>query len=161
MLTPCFQNGGTNCPACRGIATSVTPSRALQTMTEVLVKFAPSKARAENEKKQADDIYRAGAPLRVLLFRPNSRPPVNIPFRSQYRECLRPSPASHRSTRITFNLAHIALPTTSGDGIVPNRLWILKQILTMRGTMTTAIRLVTPTAATGESMTFLMSPLSL
>ncbi|EKM49511.1 uncharacterized protein PHACADRAFT_106383 [Phanerochaete carnosa HHB-10118-sp] len=71
------KNGGTNCPACRGVALSVTPSRALQTMADVLVKHAPSKARTMNERMQADDMYKAGA-LRIPTPRQAS-PEPSIP----------------------------------------------------------------------------------
>lgn len=67
-----LQNGGTNCPACRGISIAVTPSRALQSMADLLTRSAPWKARTTNERMQADDVYRAGVSLRVrqiLQFR--------------------------------------------------------------------------------------------
>ncbi|KAI0345769.1 hypothetical protein BDW22DRAFT_911355 [Trametopsis cervina] len=59
------RNGGTNCPACRGISTSVTPSRALQTIADILVRASPSRARSVNERMQADDIYKSGTNLRI------------------------------------------------------------------------------------------------
>jgi E3 ubiquitin-protein ligase CHFR len=76
-----LQNGGTNCPACRGVSLSVTPSRALQTMADVLVRHAPDKARTANERMQADEVYKAGA-LRV-----------RVPFSLWWKNCLlMPSP---------------------------------------------------------------------
>ncbi|KAK0201854.1 hypothetical protein DFS33DRAFT_1350575 [Desarmillaria ectypa] len=60
-----IRNGGTNCPACRGISTIVTPSRPLQTVIDVLLHAAPSKVRAERERQQADEIYSAGTSMRI------------------------------------------------------------------------------------------------
>lgn len=64
----CCQNGGTNCPACRGVSTTVTPSRPLQVIADVLVRASPSRARSVNERMQADEIYKAGMALRVIRF---------------------------------------------------------------------------------------------
>ncbi|KNZ81289.1 E3 ubiquitin-protein ligase CHFR, partial [Termitomyces sp. J132] len=60
-----FQNGGTNCPACRGPSTVVTPFRALQSVVDALLRAAPQKARTERERKQADEIYKAGHSIRI------------------------------------------------------------------------------------------------
>ncbi|KAF5338926.1 hypothetical protein D9611_008728 [Ephemerocybe angulata] len=60
-----IRNGGTNCPACRGISTVVTPFRALQGFVDTLVRLAPQKARTERERQQADEIYTAGTILRI------------------------------------------------------------------------------------------------
>jgi E3 ubiquitin-protein ligase CHFR len=59
------QNGGSNCPACRGVSTSVTPSRPLQTIIDVLLRAYPAKARTERERQQADEVYKPGTSLRV------------------------------------------------------------------------------------------------
>lgn len=59
------QNGGTNCPACRGISSFVTPSRPLQTIVDVLLRAEPSRTRTERERMQADEIYKAGSSMRV------------------------------------------------------------------------------------------------
>lgn len=58
------QNGGTNCPACRGLSTSVTPFRPLQAVLDLLLRTAPHKARTERERQQADEIY-TGTSMRV------------------------------------------------------------------------------------------------
>ncbi|PCH40105.1 hypothetical protein WOLCODRAFT_23844 [Wolfiporia cocos MD-104 SS10] len=71
-----IRNGGTNCPACRSTSAVVTPSRALQTMVEILLRAAPSKIRPENERIQADEIYRAGMSLRIPSPRPASPEPT-------------------------------------------------------------------------------------
>jgi hypothetical protein len=60
-----LQNGGTNCPACRGLSTVVTPSRPLESIIAILLRAYPSKTRAEGERVQADEIYRAGSAMRV------------------------------------------------------------------------------------------------
>ncbi|KAH8104575.1 hypothetical protein BXZ70DRAFT_888072 [Cristinia sonorae] len=71
------RNGGTNCPACRGISVSVTPSRALQSMADVLSRAAPSRARSVNERMQADEIYKAGLSLRLPTPRlPSPEPTI-------------------------------------------------------------------------------------
>ncbi|KAI0070394.1 hypothetical protein K474DRAFT_816152 [Panus rudis PR-1116 ss-1] len=71
-----IRNGGTNCPACRGISNSATPSRALQTMADVLVRAAPSKARTVNERMQADEIYKPGLLIRIPTPRQASPEPT-------------------------------------------------------------------------------------
>ncbi|KAK0187938.1 hypothetical protein F5146DRAFT_1061399 [Armillaria mellea] len=60
-----IRNGGTNCPACRGVSTIVTPSRPLQTVIDVLLRAAPNRVRAERERQQADEIYSAGSSMRI------------------------------------------------------------------------------------------------
>ncbi|TFK27970.1 hypothetical protein FA15DRAFT_103867 [Coprinopsis marcescibilis] len=60
-----IRNGGTNCPACRGISTAVNPFRALQTVVDTLLRSAPELARTERERQQADDVYRPGLSLRI------------------------------------------------------------------------------------------------
>ncbi|KAI0699101.1 hypothetical protein BC835DRAFT_1332276 [Cytidiella melzeri] len=74
-----IRNGGTHCPACRGISSSVTPSRALQTIADILVRAAPSRARTANERIQADEIYKAGVVLRIPAPRQAS-PEPSIPL---------------------------------------------------------------------------------
>ncbi|KAG6903253.1 hypothetical protein C0995_000148 [Termitomyces sp. Mi166 len=60
-----IRNGGTNCPACRGPSTVVTPFRALQSVVDTLLRAAPHKARPERERQQADEIYKAGHSIRI------------------------------------------------------------------------------------------------
>lgn len=60
-----YQNGGTNCPACRGVATVAMPFRAIQPLIDTLLRTAPHKARAERERAQADEVYKAGQTIRV------------------------------------------------------------------------------------------------
>lgn len=59
------QNGGTNCPACRGPSTSVNPSRHIQAMVDVLLRAAPHKHRTMRERQQADEIYPSLKTFRV------------------------------------------------------------------------------------------------
>ncbi|THH30718.1 hypothetical protein EUX98_g3453 [Antrodiella citrinella] len=77
------RNGGTNCPACRGISLSVTPSRALQTIADVLSRAAPSRARSINERMQADEIYKPGLNLRIPTPRQPS-PEPNLQANNNY-----------------------------------------------------------------------------
>ncbi|KAG6868626.1 hypothetical protein C0993_000216 [Termitomyces sp. T159_Od127] len=58
-------NGGTNCPACRGPSSVVTPFRALQSVVDALLRAAPHKGRTERERQQADEIYNAGHSIRI------------------------------------------------------------------------------------------------
>ncbi|GJJ13287.1 hypothetical protein Clacol_007539 [Clathrus columnatus] len=55
-LLLCSMGPGTNCPACRGISTSVIPSRVVQAMIDLLLRLDPSKARIANERLQADKL---------------------------------------------------------------------------------------------------------
>jgi hypothetical protein len=64
-LNELSQNGGTSCPSCRGLSTSVIPSRILQSMVNVLLRADPSRTRTLSERAQADEIYRPGQSLRV------------------------------------------------------------------------------------------------
>lgn len=65
LISMCWQNGGTNCPVCRGVSTYVTTSRPLQSMVEVLLRSDPSRARTERERSQADEVYHHGQTIRV------------------------------------------------------------------------------------------------
>ncbi|KAJ7644008.1 hypothetical protein FB45DRAFT_896661 [Roridomyces roridus] len=69
-----IRNGGTNCPACRGPSTSVTPFRALQSVLDILLRVAPHKARSERERLQADEIY-TGTSMRIPAPREASPEP--------------------------------------------------------------------------------------
>ncbi|KAG6897755.1 hypothetical protein C0992_011424 [Termitomyces sp. T32_za158] len=59
------QNGGTNCPTCRGPSTVVTPFRALQSIVDAFLRAAPHKSRTERERQQADEIYKVGHSIRI------------------------------------------------------------------------------------------------
>ncbi|EGN98356.1 hypothetical protein SERLA73DRAFT_56314 [Serpula lacrymans var. lacrymans S7.3] len=83
-----IRNGGTNCPACRGISTSVIPSRPLQSIIDVLLRADPSKARTERERMQADEIYKGGTPMRI----PTPREVSPEPNFNQNGEYARPCP---------------------------------------------------------------------
>lgn len=73
------KNGGTNCPACRGISTVVTPFRALQTVVDTLLRIAPDRARTERERQQADEVYKPGLSLRIPPPKePSPEPSLNI-----------------------------------------------------------------------------------
>ncbi|KAJ7025393.1 hypothetical protein C8F04DRAFT_1128839 [Mycena alexandri] len=69
-----IRNGGTNCPHCRGLSTSVTPFRPLQSVLDVLLRAAPHKARTERERQQADEIY-TGTSMRLPTPREASPEP--------------------------------------------------------------------------------------
>ncbi|KAH9841582.1 uncharacterized protein C8Q71DRAFT_737734 [Rhodofomes roseus] len=79
-----IRNGGTNCPACRGLSSIVTPSRALQTMVDVLLRHAPDRVRPANERIQADEIYRTGVSLRIPSPRQASPEPSLQPRNVNY-----------------------------------------------------------------------------
>ncbi|KAJ7147122.1 hypothetical protein C8R43DRAFT_1011970 [Mycena crocata] len=82
-----IRNGGTNCPACRGLSTSVTPFRPLQSVLDVLLRAAPHKARTERERQQADEIY-AGTSMRLPAPREASpEPDINPPSSDFVRPC--------------------------------------------------------------------------
>lgn len=64
------------------------PSRPLETIIDVLLRAYPAKTRAERERMQADEIYKAGAPLRVcatkhFLSFPTSHIHLNLRYRLQ------------------------------------------------------------------------------
>ncbi|KAI0632141.1 hypothetical protein C8Q77DRAFT_1218635 [Trametes polyzona] len=71
-------NGGTSCPACRTVSTSVSFSRPLQTVVDTLLRHAPDKARSVSERMQADAIYQPGLHLRIPSPRQVS-PEPNVP----------------------------------------------------------------------------------
>ncbi|KAH7885281.1 hypothetical protein F5I97DRAFT_1810715 [Phlebopus sp. FC_14] len=82
-----IKNGGTNCPACRGVSNIVTPSRPLQTIIDVLLRSDPTRTRAERERIQADEIYKSGSSMRIPTPREAS-PEPNINQNSDYaRPC--------------------------------------------------------------------------
>ncbi|KAG8214553.1 hypothetical protein J3R82DRAFT_9614 [Butyriboletus roseoflavus] len=82
-----IKNGGTNCPACRGISSFVTPSRPLQTIVDVVLRAEPSRMRTERERMQADEIYKAGSSMRIPTPREAS-PEPNLNQNSDYaRPC--------------------------------------------------------------------------
>ncbi|KAF5382644.1 hypothetical protein D9615_002795 [Tricholomella constricta] len=83
-----IRNGGTNCPACRGLSTIVTPFRALQSVIDTLLRAAPHKARTERERQQADEIYRLGHSMRIPPPREPS-PEANVDPPSDF---VRPCP---------------------------------------------------------------------
>ncbi|KAN0139832.1 hypothetical protein V8E53_002494 [Lactarius tabidus] len=70
------RNGGTNCPACRSTSTSVSPSRVLQIMVDVLLRADPSRARTDREKQQADEVYKPGLTIRIPTPREASPEPT-------------------------------------------------------------------------------------
>ncbi|KAF8073617.1 hypothetical protein FPV67DRAFT_756803 [Lyophyllum atratum] len=82
-----IRNGGTNCPACRGVSTIVTPFRALQSVIDTLLRAAPHKARTERERQQADEIYKVGNSMRIPPPREPS-PEANVDAPSDFaRPC--------------------------------------------------------------------------
>ncbi|KAG1770891.1 hypothetical protein EV702DRAFT_1202218 [Suillus placidus] len=83
-----IRNGGTNCPACRGVSTIVTPSRPLQSIVDILLRADPSRERAERERIQADEVYKAGCSMRIPMPREAS-PEPNL---NQNADYVRPCP---------------------------------------------------------------------
>ncbi|KAF9464160.1 hypothetical protein BDZ94DRAFT_1257154 [Collybia nuda] len=82
-----IRNGGTNCPACRGLSTVVAPFRALQGVIDTLLRAAPHKARTERERQQADEIYKTGNIMRIPAPREAS-PEPNLNLSAEYaRPC--------------------------------------------------------------------------
>ncbi|ESK85260.1 ring finger domain-containing protein [Moniliophthora roreri MCA 2997] len=99
MVSPCqhffcgscvvqwIRNGGTHCPACRGVSTIVSPSRPLQIVIDALLRAAPHKARTERERLQADEIYKGGINMRIPAPREAS-PEPNLNLNGDYaRPC--------------------------------------------------------------------------
>ncbi|OSD07204.1 hypothetical protein PYCCODRAFT_1381772, partial [Trametes coccinea BRFM310] len=80
-VTLWIRNGGTSCPACRTVSTSVSFSRPLQTVVDTLLRHAPGKARSASERMQADAIYHPGVHLRIPSPRQVS-PEPNVPAAS-------------------------------------------------------------------------------
>ncbi|EAU85893.1 hypothetical protein CC1G_02916 [Coprinopsis cinerea okayama7 len=73
------RNGGTNCPACRGVSSLVTPFRAIQPLLDTLLRLAPEKTRAAGERAQADEVYRHGSSLRIPSPKePSPEPTINV-----------------------------------------------------------------------------------
>lgn len=83
-----IRNGGTNCPACRGVSTIVTPSRPLQSIVDTLLRADPSRVRAERERIQADEVYKAGCSMRI----PTPREASPEPNLNQNADYVRPCP---------------------------------------------------------------------
>jgi E3 ubiquitin-protein ligase CHFR len=48
------------------MSTVATPSRTVQAMVDVLLKAAPFYARTERERRQADEVYKAGTTINVM-----------------------------------------------------------------------------------------------
>lgn len=134
------------------MSTAVTPSRALQTMTDILVRAAPSKARSVNERMQADDIYKAGISLRVRFILLSSWDLTDVLRRSHCHGHPLRNLASLRRVQTMYSPARIVLLTISGAGAVPNLSQILTSIPTMHGTTMRATLRGTHTAATGASI---------
>ncbi|CCM03520.1 uncharacterized protein FIBRA_05654 [Fibroporia radiculosa] len=60
----------------RSISTLVSPSRHVQSLVDLLLRAAPLKNRPENERLQADELYRTGLPLRIPSPRQASPEPT-------------------------------------------------------------------------------------
>ncbi|KAI5123173.1 hypothetical protein M0805_000873 [Coniferiporia weirii] len=125
-----IKNGGTNCPACRGASSNVTPSRALQSMVDVLLRAAPHRQRTERERMQADEIYPGLRAFRIPAPRePSPEPtiPANTDFMQPCPHCAPnnsfnwtcPQPISDPNTD-TENAWHINDGTPPGHGFCGN-----------------------------------------
>ncbi|KAI0056267.1 hypothetical protein BV25DRAFT_1766698, partial [Artomyces pyxidatus] len=110
-------NGGSNCPACRSISTSVSPSRVLQVMLDVLLRADPSRGRTEREKQQADDVYRPGQLFRI----PTPREPSPEPAIAQPTEYARPCPHCPPVNRYGWNCPQ-PVPDPAAD---PDHAWLV------------------------------------
>ncbi|KAH8113566.1 hypothetical protein DFH11DRAFT_1599391 [Phellopilus nigrolimitatus] len=109
VVTPCdhffcgscctlwVKNGGTNCPACRGVSSIVTPSRAVQSMVDVLLRAAPHRQRTERERMQADEIYPTSRAFRIPVPREPSPEPT-IPTSTDFVQ-----PCPHCTPNNPFN----------------------------------------------------------
>ncbi|KAH7928463.1 hypothetical protein BV22DRAFT_210084 [Leucogyrophana mollusca] len=80
-----IRNGGTNCPACRGASSYVTPSRPLQSIVDLLLRTDPSRTRTERERIQADEVYKAGSSMRIPTPREAS-PEPNLNQNADYAQ---------------------------------------------------------------------------
>ncbi|KIY45619.1 hypothetical protein FISHEDRAFT_49121 [Fistulina hepatica ATCC 64428] len=86
-LVQWIRNGGTNCPACRSLSSSVVACRPIQLLVDKLLAIAPHKARAPREVQQANELYRRGSNLRLPAPREAS-PPPNLNANTDYaRPC--------------------------------------------------------------------------
>ncbi|KAA1469939.1 hypothetical protein DENSPDRAFT_652747 [Dentipellis sp. KUC8613] len=109
------RNGGTNCPACRGVSKQVMPSRPLQLMIDVLLRHDPSRARSEREKEQADEVYRNGVPIHI----PTPREASPEPNLHQSAEFARPCPHCAAGNRYGWRCPH-PVPDPVAD---PDNAW--------------------------------------
>src|SRR6266498_3450191 len=145
-----YQNGGTNCPACRSLATVAMPFRAIQPVIDTLLQTTPHRSRTEREIQQADEVYKTGHSIRVSCFTGEHMALPRIPFSS----FLRPKkPRRHltwRGVPIMYILALTVSQTTNtiGDALSPYQTHYSSLI--MPGTLMTEFPLVTRTAATGR-----------
>jgi hypothetical protein len=163
------QNGGTTCPSCRGLSTSVIPSRALQSMVNVLLRADPSRIRTPSERAQADEVYRSGQSLRVRDRFPARHQQLNrwthrflhlgSPHQNQLYLVTRtthyPVPTVSQGIHLggsqCFTRLTVALLTESITAVqIPSL--IQKLIKTRRGFWRTVRLLVTGSVGTGKSL---------
>jgi len=81
-----IRHGGRDCPKCRASISAVSSAHSVQLFIDVLLETFPSKARFENDRLQADEIYRAGSAIRL----PPPREPTPEPNVSSAHEFVRP-----------------------------------------------------------------------
>ncbi|KAG1885048.1 hypothetical protein F4604DRAFT_1974651 [Suillus subluteus] len=112
-----IRNGGTNCPACRGVSTIVTPSRPLQSIVDILLRADPSRERAERERIQADEVYKAGCSMRI----PTPREASPEPNLNQNADYVRPCPHCTPDNAFGWRCPQ---PVTD-YGVDPERAWHL------------------------------------
>ena len=152
-----YQNGGTNCPACRSLATVAMPFRAIQPVIDRLLQTSPHRTRTERERQQADEVYKTGHSIRVRCLTGEH---IALLLKSCHllSSFLRPEkPRLHltwRGVPIMYILALTVLQTTNtiGDALSPyqTQYWSL----TMPGTSMTEFHLVTHIAATGRYIAY-------
>ncbi|KZS93432.1 hypothetical protein SISNIDRAFT_485680 [Sistotremastrum niveocremeum HHB9708] len=70
-----FRNGGASCPHCRAASISVVPARVIQAIIDTLLKADPTKERLIGERRQADEVYVPGMPIRIPTPRQASPEP--------------------------------------------------------------------------------------
>ncbi|KAG2361714.1 hypothetical protein BDR07DRAFT_1408933 [Suillus spraguei] len=128
-----IRNGGTNCPACRGVSTIVTPSRPLQSIVDILLRADPSRERAERERIQADEVYKAGCSMRI----PTPREASPEPNLNQNADYVRPCPHCAPDNAFGWRCPQPVIDY----GVDPERAWHLddgiENLLALRAPSTT------------------------
>lgn len=117
---------------------SVQPSRALQTMADILSRAAPSRGRTVNERMQADEFYKPGLLLRVRVSLPSLSVPtlIGLLCRSLRQDNLLLN-LTFKATIATCTRVRTALRATNGDGDARSPSWTQTRIRTVHGIATT------------------------
>ncbi|KAG6330534.1 hypothetical protein ID866_8554 [Astraeus odoratus] len=110
-----IKNGGTCCPACRGVSTHVSSSRPLQAMVDILLRSDPSRTRAEGERMQADEVYKPGQLVRI----PSPREASPEPNLNQNSDYARPCPHCASDNQFGWRCPQPVIDYT----VDPDRAW--------------------------------------